>query len=132
MTPRPLLAAVALSLLTVAGPADAHTCSATAEPPKLNANGTATGHGLFQCLEPNPGTLTIHVCVEVATLPGMWNSYGCTTTTRSTGYTVFGSATASVCSVQGALLMRTTAYGTSAVGNAYAESVPASAICVVG
>lgn len=130
MTPRPLLALAALALVTYAGPADAHTCSTSATPPQMNGDGTATGRGSFQCLVPNPGAMTIHVCVEVASVPGLWNSTGCTATARTIGSTVFGSATGAVCSVERALVMRTTVYGVSDHGNVFAESTPASAICV--
>ena len=128
---RAAVLAVAVAALQAA-PAQAHTCGVTAYEPVMNIDGTATGRASFQCYVPNPGDLTIHVCVEVATLPSLWNTYGCTATTRTTGFTVFGSATAAVCSVQGGLLMRTTAYGISGAGyNDYGESNPAVVNCGV-
>lgn len=74
--------------------------------------------------------MTVHVCLEVATLPNLWGTGACTVTSRTGPGFVFGSATAAVCQVSGALLMRTTAYGVSGAGvNHYSESTPAVVNC---
>ncbi len=125
-----LLVAALGTALTVT-PAAAHTCTATAEEPTFAGN-VATGRGSHSCLfQPGQRDMTVYVCLEVATASGLWSSYGCQAYTRTSPPSyVSGTASHSVCLVPGALLVRTTAYGVTSLGeNDYAESLPTTALC---
>jgi hypothetical protein len=130
MRTKATLLAVALGAVFAATPASAHTCTAEAMEPTFGPAG-ATGTGSHSWTGPQDRDMTVTVCLEVATAPSLWNSYGCRTYERASTRLVFGSAAYPVCGIPGALLVRTTAYGTTSLGeNDYAESLPVSAVCV--
>lgn len=122
------LLAAALGAAVLATPASAHTCTAAASQPVFSG-AVATGTGSHSCTGPEYRDLTVVVCLEVLSNAGEWNTHGCQTTTRTSTRIVFGQASATVCGL--GLLVRTTAYGMSSLGeHDYAESTPVLAACV--
>ena len=124
------LAAFALAAATLqATPAYAHACSTYPRPPRLNGDGTATGKATFQCFV-EPGTISVEVCLEVLSVPGLWTTHGCTTNSTSTSWTVAGESTANVCAIPATVLMRTTALGVAGDGDSdFRRSDPTPVAC---